>query len=417
VRVRSLQCPKCGGRARLQHGEQQALCLHCGNPIRLSDAILQEQASAERFPPLTPLQLGMTAQYGGKEYEAAGRQVMQQYDDADYTWEEWVLIASDGDLLYLEFDEGKWKVSRGFVPDIPLGPDELARFPVGSALPLGPRGALVTDRGHCTLVHSEGEFPYVTVPDRVVSFLDASWQDHFYAVEWTEDVVECFEGRYLDARQVYSMFGLHHLVQAEDLKLKVLQSRRRFGGLCFGLSILSLVAWVHALSSGKPVQKGNASVPLSRATGEGVRFGPIPLSRAGIHRLEINGSMRDESNWVQAILEDEQEQELFSSERDMWDESGYDDGYWHEADLHASRDFVIKKPGNYFVRIFSEPDPGRVIGPTSTASFKLKDGVVYPPYLGWFGLIAFLLSLGFMLAGSPSTVQKIRDSAQSSDDD
>jgi hypothetical protein len=418
VRVRSLKCPSCGGRTRLNHGEQEARCLHCGQRVRLSDAVLQEQATAFRYPPATPLRLGMKANYAGKEFEATGRQVMEQVaDDGVYTWEEWVLIAPDGDLLYLEFDEGKWKLSRGFTPAHPLGPDQLARFGPGSALPIGERGALVTDSGTCRVAHAEGEFPYVVVPERMVRFLDATWKDRFYSVEWTEDHVEFYEGRFLDARQVYTLFGLHELVAQEDRRLRTLASRRRFGGVCFWLSVLSFVFWLYARTSGKPVPNGSGQVSLAQAVGEGVRFGPIALSGGGkLYRLEINGSMREESHWVQAILEDEEEQELFSAERDMWDESGYDDGYWHESDLHASRDFIVRKAGNYFVRLYSEPDPGRMPGATATASFRLKEGVVYPVYLACFGLMTFVLGIGFLIAGAPDTVQKLRESIDSDDD-
>lgn len=417
MRVRSLKCPHCGGRARINHGESQALCVHCGQLVRLSDAVLQEQATAASFPPTTPLHLGMKANHGGKEYEAAGRQVMQQRDeDGVYTWEEWVLIAPDGDLIYLEFDEGKWKMSRGFTPAQPLGPDQLQLFHPGSALPIGERGAMVTDSGTCRVAHSEGEFPYVTVPDRVVGFLDAAAGDRFFSVEWTEDAVEWYEGRFLDARQVYVMFGLHRLVHAEDRRQRVLKSRKRFGGLCIALSVISFIGWLHALSSGVPAPNGRGSVSLAQATGEGVRFGPIQLAGAGrIYRLQLSGRMREESNWVQAILEDDQEQELFSSERDMWDESGYDDGYWHESDLNASRDFLVKKPGKYYVRIFSEPEPGRAPSGSASASFILKEKVVHPPYMAYFGILAFILGLGFVIAGSPDTVQKMRESAETDD--
>jgi hypothetical protein len=387
-------------------------------PVKLSDAILQEQASARQFPPTTPLRLGMKASYSGKEYELTGRQVMRQQDsDGVYTWEEWVLIAPDGDLLYLEFDEGKWKVSRLYTPQQPLGPDQLARFGPGSVIPLG-NGALVSDHGEYRAVHAEGEFPYVVIPNRPVRFLDATARDAFYAVEWTEDAIEFYQGRYLDARQVFMFFGLHAEVAALDRQALTLVSRRRFGALCLVTSLVTLVMWMVALGSGRPVTNGTGTTPVARAVGEGVRFGPIPLAGGGrVHRLELNGSMREESNWVQAIVEDETEQELFASERDMWDESGSDsDGYWHESDLHASRDFVVRKPGNYYVRVYSEPDPGMTVGNSATVSFRLKDGVMYPLYLAIYGFCALLLGFGFLISGSPSTVQKLRESASSDDD-
>lgn len=391
--------------------------MHCGNRVRLSDAVLQEQASARRFPPQTPLRLGMKANWEGKEWEAAGRQVMVERDDeGTYTWEEWVLIAPDGDLLYLEFDEGKWKYSRPFVPDQPLGPDQLQRLGPGATVPFD-GGAMVTDAGRCQLAHAEGEFPYMVFPDRTKGYLDATRFTQFYSVEWDEDAVEFYKGRFLDERQVFSMFGMREQLSALDVRDRVLKARKTFGGLLLGLSLLSLVIWIYSLGSGKLVPNGSGTVELGQATGEGFRFGPIPLKAVNtVHRLEISGSMREESNWVQAIIEDENELELFSSERDMWDESGVDsDGSWHESDLHASTDFVLKKAGNYFVRIYAEPEPGRIPSPGTTATFRLKERAVYPTYLGVFGFSALVLGIGFLLAGSPSTIQKMKESASSDD--
>lgn len=418
MRVRSVQCRSCGGRTRLEHGQPEAVCIHCGQPVKLSQAILDEQAAARRFPHATPLRLGMKATFEGKEFEATGRQVMVEHSEGEvYSWEEWVLIAEDGDLVYLEYDEGKWKVSRPYTPEQPVGPGVLQGMSPGSVLPVD-GGALVTDAGSYEVVHAEGEFPYVIVPGRKLGYVDATRLQDFYSVEWTEDSIEYYRGRFLDERTLYTIFGLRDLLQALDARERVLRGRRVFGAVCLALSLVALVFWGASFSSGRVVRNGTGTVELARAQGEGVRFGPIPLSAVNrVHRLEVSGRMREESNWVQAILEDENEVELFSSERDMWDESGRDsDGYWHESDLHASTDFVLKKPGNYYVRVYAEPEPGRQPGPGTSASFWIKEGVLTPLPLGLFGFTALLLGAGFLIAGSPSTVQKLREAAESSDD-
>jgi hypothetical protein len=419
VRVRSITCPGCGGRTQLSPGEEVAACLHCGRNARLSDALAAERKQARSFPPATPLQLGMKATYGGEEYEATGRQVMRQQEEGvTYTWEEWVLISPDGDLLYLEFDEGKWKIMRPFVPEQPLGPDELARLVPGAMIPVPGGSAMVQDTGFYRLVHAEGEFPYIVAPGRQLGFLDATRGGDVFAIEWTGESVEFYRGRYVDVRQVYVMFNLHALVEALDRGERLLKQRRRFGGVCVGLSVLTLFVWLASLGSGTVAPGGLGTVDLAQAAGpEGVRLGPVDLTAADrVHRLEVTGRMVGSSNWVQAVLEDETEQELLSAERDMWDESGYDsDGPWHESDLHASSDFVVRKPGRYYIRVYAEPEPGSVAN--GSASFVLRQRVLYPFYLGLYGLLTLFLGLGFLVAGSPATVQKAREGLQSAGDD
>jgi hypothetical protein len=419
LRVRSLTCPNCGGRTRIDHGEQEAQCIHCAQPVRLSQAVLEEQQRAHLFPHLTPLRLGMKAQLHGREYEACGRQVSRQSEEGDvYTWEEWVLVAPDGHMLFLEFDEGKWKVSEPFVPTTHLGAAQLAAADVGSRIPVGGRIAIVTASGTYQVAHAEGEFPWIIVPGKSVSYLDATDASEFYSIERTEDAIECYRGRYVDERQVYSMFGLQHLTAELDRRLLLLQSRKVFGGLCLAAALVTLVLWGVAMASGRPVPNGSGTVLLAGAGAEGVRFGPVQLQAANrVHRLEVRGFMRERSVWVAAVLEDENEQELISADRDMWDESGYDsDGYWHESNLNASSDFVLRKPGSYYVRLYAEPEAGQTVPSDVQASFVLKEKAIFPPYLAFFGFGTLVVGIISLLAGSPSTVESMKQSLQSDDD-
>lgn len=413
MRTRTLRCLSCGGRTRLDHGQTEALCLHCGQPVKLSQAILQEQESARRFPHRTPLRLGMKAQFEGKEFEAAGRQVMREvHSEGVSTWEEWVLIADDGDLVYLEFDEGKWKCSRPFVPDMPLSPEFLQNCGEGAILRIDGKNGIVQSRGSYQVVHAEGEFPFVVVPERMLGYIDVTHLSSFFSIEWTEDAIEYYRGRYLDERQIYTMFGLRDLVTQLDRVESGRRSRRIFGGICLGLSVLVLGVWAYSFASGKPATKGFGAVDLSQVGPEGVRFGPIPLKSVNrVHRLEIHGSMRETSVWVQAILEDDKEQELIATERDMWDESGHDsDGYWHESDLSGSSYFVLKQPGNYYVRLYAEKDTTQPV--MANLSFRLKEEALYPTYLGVFGFSTLVIGFLFLVSGSSSTTQ-----SSSSDDD
>lgn len=418
MRVRSVTCSSCGGRTRLDHGLQEAQCLHCGQPVRLSQAVMEEQQRAAQFPPATPLRLGMKAQFRGREYEVTGRQVMRQNDEGTiYQWEEFVLVSPDGDLLYLEFDEGKWKVSEPFVPETPLEGAQLAALAEGSWISLDGHGALVTDAGVYQTVFAEGEFPWIIHLDRYVSFVDATYLNTFYSIGGTEDEIEYYRGDMLSEQQVASMFGLNDWLRQIERQGAGLRSRKRFGGLCVALGTFSIIFWIASFFSGAPVPNASSSVDLARVGPDGARYGPFDLaSRGRVHRLEIQGQMQEASNWVQAILEDEDEAELVGADKDMWDESGSDsDGPWHESDLNASSDFVLVKPGGYYVRLYAEADPGRSLN--GQASFVLRQNAFTPLWPGVYGFVALILGFVFLAAGSPSTVKSMKESLQSSDDD
>ncbi|MBM3457656.1 MAG: hypothetical protein FJX77_03870 [Armatimonadetes bacterium] len=128
--------------------------------------------------------------------------------------------------------------------------------------------------------------------------------------------------------------------------------------------------------------------------------------------------MTDDSNWVAAVLEDEEEAELVGADGDLWDEHGVDsDGAWHESDLGAGKHFVLNKPGSYFVRMYAEAEPGRTPSVGSVASFTVKENTLPPLYLGLYGFLILILGIGFLLAGSPDARARISQAMESSSDD
>lgn len=420
MRVRPVTCPKCGGRTAIHHGQQEAACRHCGQPVKLSQAVMEEQAKAWAFPPATPLRPGMKAQFRNTEYEVWGRQVLRQTDDEGtvYQWEEFVLVSPDGDVLYLEFDEGKWKVSEPYVPQAPADGERLAQASEGGFITVDHHSCLVTDSGVYQVAYVEGEFPWLASVGQSKRFVDATAKDGFYSIEWSADAIEYYRGYQLDERQIFAMFGLRHLLQALDQRMRKVRGQRAFAVICLALGLVSLVVWGMALggAGSKVVPGGTGTVPIqqalpglgpaqsAQAAEEGRRFGPIRLTAVDrVHRLEIRGHMREQSNWVQAVLEDEDEVELFETQRDMWDESGYDsDGAWHESDLSASTDFVLKKPGNYYLRIYTEPDPANRTPGSASASFTIRQEVIYPLYPALFGFGALILGFIWLCVASSS---------------
>lgn len=413
MRLRVVKCEKCGGTVQLRQGVSSALCQQCGATVSLAEALRAEEALARRFPNPTPLRLGMKARIKGTEYELTGRIVLGMVEEGvTYYWNEFELISADGDCLFLEYDEGRWKLMETFVPKNPLGPDEAARLRSGSRISLDDGVAIVTQISQSTVHFVQGELTYAaTVGDRV-RYLDAGYGNGFYTVEWSEDEIEFYRGRMLSDREVLIAFGLRKEIAALDAIGNRRRSQRMFAVVCLFLSLMAFIGWGASLGGGTVV--GHGEIPLTSITADGTRFGPVNLN-PGVHRLVIHGSMTQASAWVAGVLESEDEIELVGTQRDLWDESGSDsDGPWHEWDLRSQSDFVIKQPGRYYVRLYAEPDTP--YGSYGNVGYELRSGVIYPMYFLFYAIVALIVSIIVFCMSSPETLKKLAESARDDDD-
>jgi len=413
MRLRVVKCEKCGGTVPLRQGATSGQCQQCGATVSLAEAARAEEALARRFPNPTPLRLGMKARVKGTEYELTGRIVLGMVEEGvTYYWNEFELISADGDCLFLEYDEGRWKLMETFVPKHPIGPDEAARLRRGSRLSLEDDVTIVTEINRATVHFVQGELTYAaTVGDRV-TYLDAGYGNEFYTVEWSEDEIEFYRGRMLSDREVLIAFGLRKELAALEAIAHRQRSQRIFAAVCLFLSLVAFIGWGVSLGGGTVVSHGE--IPLTSITADGARFGPVNLN-SGVHRLVIHASMTQASAWVAGILESEDEIELVGTQRDLWDESGYDsEGAWHEWDLRSQSDFVIKQPGRYYVRLYAEPDTP--YGSYGNVGYELRRGVIYPVYLLTYAIGALIVSLIVFCISSPETLKKLAESANDDDD-
>ncbi len=404
--IRTLNCQRCGGRTAIERGATEALCRHCGQPVRLSSAVLQEQSASAAHPPGSDLRLGMKGTYRAREWEIVGRQVFGMTDEDGFSsWDEWVLVNGDGELLYLEHDDGYWKLSRPFTPLTPPTVSFLSGLNSGDLLLLKPGiRSVVTDRGRAQLIHFEGEFPWLMERGKLVDYLDLRYLNQFYCVEWTADSLEFYEGEFLDERFVFNMFGMVQRVLELDRRATRQRDRAVFGAVACALGVISLVLGVFGMVGGAALPGGSADVDLSQVGPDGLRVGPIPLKSGGrVHRLDVDGTMSQSSVWVGAVLEDESESELVGADKDMWDESGYDpDGAWHESDLHASAHFLLKQPGPYFVRIYAERDPTGGVPAYARARVTVRQDTLDPKPVFLFGGGSIALGVVMLLLGAAS---------------
>ena len=412
MRFRVLKCDKCGAPVNFVDGAENTTCESCGAVVALDQVIGEERKRNAKFRNPTPLKLGMKARFGAVEYELIGRIVWSMVEEGEtYLWQEFQLIGSDGSIYYLEMDEGQWKLSQKFVPLTPFDPK--ADYHAGTHVSLDSAPATVTDRAVATIKHIEGELTYKAEVGDQMQYIDAKRMNTFYSVEWTEDSIEYYRGKYLSDREVYKAFDLKELLEGLERRDRARASRAKFAVVCIGTSVVAFIFWGMSLGMGTLISQNSVSV--DQIGPEGKRFGPIKLDPANrVHRLEVNGQMTESSAWVSGVVETAQGDEFFNAQGDFWDESGTDsDGYWHESDLNASTEFVVTKPGDYYVRLYAEKDTPAASG--QVAGYRLFGGVLYPHYLLAFGICALIVSIIFFAMANPETVKNMAEAA--SDDD
>jgi hypothetical protein len=343
----------------------------------------------------------MRATFHSKQYELVRHLVLgMQEKGKTYTWQEFHLRAADGADRVLVYDTGRWQLMEAFVPEPPLSWQQVAGLTPGCFARLdGARGATVTAVAAAEVRAVEGARMAGDTVGKQYNFLEAKYRGRLYTVEWTGDDIVFYRGRPLATPQVYMAFGLRHELTA----LAEAETRRRSWNLlaiaCLFMALASLCVWLGAGSGGTLVSR--EVVPIKQVAQDGKRFGPFTLSPARhVHRLGIFADLTQASAWVSAVLEAEDGTQLLAVQRDFWEERGRDaDGSWRESDLSTWRCFVVTRPGNFYIRLYVEPDAALDRYYAYTAGYELRSGVLYPTYLLVFGLTMLgLCSVVFYLS-------------------
>jgi Domain of unknown function (DUF4178) len=398
----ALACPSCGAQARV-FKSGQSTCAYCGTTL----PPLPFTHPGGTFKHNSPIRIGMKAKLGGKEFVAVGR--LHFRDGEGYSWEEWVLLSQDGEAQYLELDEGKWSLTRYW----PEGDETVmvSAYTEGQPVTLGKKAYIVTSVGTQIISGVEGEIPWAVRVGESSAYADFGSGSSIFSVEQASDGIEWFRGRRLEAAEVYTLFGLKEEVKAEIRQEEVQTDRRRFGCLWLNLSLLAF--FLCSLASGiKGRQVAEGQLTADQVSENGSVVGPFSLTKTGApHRLYLaSGGLSQTSVWVQGVLEDASGP-VFEAEQEFWDETGYDDGQWHEWVTESQADFRLAKAGEFRVRIYADPEAAAATVPVSV---RIYEGVAHATPFAWFGGIGLVLGTCFWLGGAPGARKSLAEAMQDS---
>jgi hypothetical protein len=400
-----VRCPQCLSYLSMGQATASKPCTSCGATVNKNEALSLVTTRHSRHSNLTPLRVGMQARFQERDYTLTGHLVLSMREEGEkYYWHEFVLVSADGDMVFLEYDEGKWKWTKPFIPRNPVGPQEALMLRKGSPLTLDEHSVLVTQKSTATVEIVEGQFSYPVKQGDSTEYMDAGSGRRLYSVEWTNNEIEFFRGETIAVRRVLALFGLQRATSALDRAEAKAHWQSVLATVCLVCSLLATAMWYYAPGNVRVV--GSGSYSLTGVRPEGVRFGPVALDPSRkVHHLMVSASLVQASAWVSAVLETAEGDELLATQGDLWDERGYDGEHWHEWELQADSYFVVQHRGPYYVRLNAEPET-TTSGSASygMASFQLSDGAIYPRWLGFYALCGFFAAVMlYMIAHSIRT--------------
>jgi hypothetical protein len=192
----TLNCPSCGAGVNFQSKSSVfAVCSFCKASLVREDVDLTNVGKmSDLRDDLTPLQVGTTGKYGGKNFELAGR---LKIGYSDGFWNEWFAVFADDKIGWLAEAQGFLGMC------FPYNETEMPtrdKIGPGMQIELSDQGIFeVEDVREVHCLFSEGELPLQAAQGRKSTSVDLSGDDRKMAtIEYAEKETRLFIGTYDD---------------------------------------------------------------------------------------------------------------------------------------------------------------------------------------------------------------------------
>lgn len=208
---KSVQCPSCGGPRDITNpAAMQATCEYCSTVFLFDeDGVRDTGKKARLMPAISGLKIGTKGKLHGKDFEVLGRVQYKYYNDSQDLvlghWDEWYVQFIDESVgestaQYISEDMGELIFQTKVEAEIP----EIADVSARSSLVIKEQQYIVTERGiaHCN--GTEGELPFVVIPEDHYPFINAVAvnDNKFISVELEEEGASYFIGEVIDKSEI-----------------------------------------------------------------------------------------------------------------------------------------------------------------------------------------------------------------------
>ncbi len=384
--LKRLECPKCGSPIN-QHmpNTQTLVCTNCGSHVAVGagDAEILSDGGRKLPPPPVPINVGDTFKLLGDEYFAMGRVIYRGWelgDTSDYwVWNEWLLGAKSGQMLWLSHDENGLALFRKIRFRSQFDAKTSRTLEIGDG-----KKAFINERYPAQIVGAEGELTWRATLGEQLWVAEGAGFGKKYSIQQTESELEVHEGKAIDEAELAESMGNEKWVN--DIK-----SRANWGLtlgiaalLCIVFGVAALVGAAIASASGEVIQTD--AITLSRTNPEAT----IPINFTEAERPAIVGINMQTSLPENTALDiaititspDNTETELFETE--FWHETGRDeDGPWREWSYNGSDMFVPFQSGDHTMKFILGDTPID----TMSANIEIRANHIMPIWLIIYGAI------------------------------
>jgi len=390
--VRSLNCPHCGAALTLRSFGNAAnvVCESCHSILDAQDPllkILQTFKAKATESPLIPL--GSRGKIRGTLYEVIGFDIrMIEVEGMPYTWGEYVLFNPYKGFRYLTEYNGHWNdtsILRS-LPDLSAGGSSLTYL--GETYKHFQSAEAKTT---CVL----GEFPWQVRVGESASVSDYVSPPRVISRERNQKEVTWSMGEYMTGADIWKAFGLPGSAPSpigvyENQPSPVSRNMNTIW-MAFAVLAIVLVGMLLAFSMfarNEHVFDNNYALDTN-VRGESSFVTEVFEIKGHTSAVEVTTSSDVDNNWIYLnyALINQDTGQAFDFGREISYYHGYDDGYWSEGSRSDSVTIPTVPPGNYYLRVEPEADPGRG---TLSYSIALKRDV---PQFSFFAIALLLLAV------------------------
>lgn len=395
-----LECPNCRAPLSQQNATSQAVvCPQCSSYVALGGEAAEVIGKGRKIPPSPiPLALGDKGTVAGVEYVVLGRVMYRGRDDEEtFSWNEWLLGASDGRMLWLSLDE------NGFALFQKLRFRSQFDARMSTALDLGEgKKAFIHERYPAQVVAAEGELTWRAMPGENVFMAEGAANGLKYSIQQTPQELEVHEGRPVTAKALAIAFNKPQWAKQLESAGNAANTYITVAALCIAAAIAAVFFAVIAANSG--TEDPSRTVELSSSSLTDTFTINFDSARPVIVGLELVGGSLPENTFIDLdvgiVAPDGEEYDLF--EQEIWHETGYDeDGAWRESQYSVSEMFVPTTTGEHTMMISYDGSVMRNL----TLKVTVRRDHIMPLWFIIYAVIAGLMGIGawFMSA----TVKKV----------
>ena len=363
---KELACPHCGaGIALPDERGQVVVCAHCRSEVELTGEEARAIGAVGEPPEGLVLPVGAPFHWEGVRYEVVGRSQRCDLGEPEYVTFGYLLYHPQHPSRWLSCYQNQWTLGRR-TRVMPRG-DAFSKTEGAPLQSFDNRNWVCMEVNTSELLYVDGALPWLAkVGDQTVhaEFHASGDEDSLYEVERNamgeieqsvaqrlspEQMEEATEGA-VAASSVLTPAMVAEWGDSPRLRLVGL-IWLLFGVVCL-ITAIALSGGIRQLASG--------SIPPT-----GGQVGPINTTKPNtILEIDVRqGFDKDGWSFVEGEVLDEEEQYLFGFGDELWAESGYDEGHWHEEKNHFDLKVTIPEPGEYYLGFVTESSAqGAVVG-------------------------------------------------------